>query len=58
MGKVLVDYIMLFVATNGWWYYLTVDEPFGKTPLVLIPIVSSIYLLVRLVGFILDNWDD
>ena len=58
MGKTIFIFIISMLAVNGFWYCATMQETMGQTPVIVIPVISSIVLGIYLAAFIANTWYD
>lgn len=55
-AKLIFFIIITQLCSNGWWFCATQQNSINETPVVLIPIITSLVLVVVLVLWIWDNW--
>jgi hypothetical protein len=58
MAKTIFFILLSQFCSNGWWYCVTQQSSIGKTPVIMIPIISTIMLIIFFARWIMDNWDD
>ncbi len=57
MAKFICVLILTQAASNGFWIWFSAPIKFADNPFPLIPIVSSIALVIMLVMWMVLNWD-
>lgn len=57
MGLIIVVFILSQFVANGLWYCATQQSSLFESHVVVIPILSSIALLIFGLIWICENWD-
>ena len=58
MGQIMAFILLTQIATNGWWWCATQQASVGDSPLMLIPLVATAFLLVLVLKLITSKWGD